>query len=416
MKVSRYFVRFLMLVICLAAFSDVLAQERIGGDLVISGTVRDRTTRKNLANVTVSVTGTSIGTVTNADGVFSLKIPHELSDKQLELVHVSYVNVSMPLSEPIADDVFLMTPVALQLEEAIVYGGNARLIVEEALRRIPENYSSRDNLASTFYRETIQKNNRYISVSEAMMDVYKTDYSYRGIVHDRVQLVKARRLLSQRINDTLSVKVAGGPNLSLILDVVKNPDLLFDRETIDFYEFEQEPSVLIDDRVQYVIGFKPVVSKDYALFIGKLYIDRERLSFTRAEFFLDLDDPDKAVASILVRKPVGLRFRPLEVKFLVSYRDHDGTASLNYICNEIRFKCDWRRRLFSSTYTACSEMVVVESEVVEERMISRKEAFGTKQIFYDAVKDYWHDEGFWKDYNIIEPTEKLENAVKRLRK
>ena len=38
----------------------------------------------------------------------------------------------------------------------------------------------------------------------------------------------------------------------------------------------------LDNRMQYVVSFRPRVSLMYALFIGKLYIDYERLSFTRA--------------------------------------------------------------------------------------------------------------------------------------
>ena len=60
-------------------------------------------------------------------------------------------------------------------------------------------------------------------------------------------------------------------------------------------------------------------------------------------------------------------------------------------------------------------MVVVEHEEHPERIITRREAFKPKQVFYDVVKAYWN-EAFWKDYNIIEPTESLENAVKKLRK
>lgn len=176
-----------------------------------------------------------------------------------------------------------------------------------------------------------------------------------------------RNSLKELQADTLAVKVAGGPSLSLYLDIVKNSDALFDAQTLDFYSFAQEPSVLLDDRVQYVISFRPRVQLDYALFKGKVYVDRESLSFTRAEFSLDLSEREKAVAAILRRKPAGLRFRPQEVSFLVTYRRHDNVTCLNYICNEIRFKCDWKRRLFSSSYTVRSEMVVVECEGQLER-------------------------------------------------
>lgn len=52
---------------------------------------------------------------------------------------------------------------------------------------------------------------------------------------------------------------------------------------------------------------------------------------------------------------------------------------------------------------------------ISERVIARRDAFKSKQIFYDVVKEYWNED-YWKDYNIIEPTESLENAVKKLRK
>ena len=38
-----------------------------------------------------------------------------------------------------------------------------------------------------------------------------------------------------------------------------------------------------------------------------------------------------------------------------------------------------------------------------------------EEVVDDIVKEYW-SEDFWKDYNIIEPTESLEDAVKKLRK
>lgn len=309
----------------------------------------------------------------------------------------------------------LMIPIALQLNEVVAYGNSARRIVEEALERIPKNYPSGESMTSAFYRETVQKGHRYISISEAMLDVYKTSYRQRTTDRDKVQIDKARRLLSQKQSDTLGVKVVGGPNLPLFMDVVKNAYALFDEETLDYYSFVQEPSVFIDDRLQYVISFRPRVKLDYALYVGRVFIDREHLAFTRAEFELDLSDRERAVAAILYKKPLGLRFRPQKVSFLITYRQHDGVTCLNYICNEMCFKCDWKRRLFSSSYVARSEMVAVDREEHPERVIARRDAFKPYQVFYDIVKEYW-SEDFWKDYNIIEPTESLEDAVKKLRK
>ncbi len=413
---------FCLFLICFACFSQIKAQDQQPKDkyeLVISGTVCDRETGKKLDNVTVSLVGTTIATVTNAEGFYSLKIPHLPSKPLLEFTHLGYVNAHYSAKNQADTDKLSaniwMTPTAKQLAEVVIYGGDARRVVEEALSKIPENYSTSDNMLSAFYRETIQKGHRYIGISEAMIDVYKTAYTRRSAVHDKVQLVKARRLLSQKQSDTLAVKVVGGPSLSVYLDIVKNADALFDRPDLDYYVFNQDPSVMLDNRLHYVISFYPCASLSYPLFKGKLFIDCEQLSISRAEFSLDLSDREKAIAAVLHKKPLGLRFRPQEVSFLVTYRQQDGMTCLNYICNEIRFKCDWKKKLFSSSYTARSEMVVVEREEHPDRVIARRDAFTPGQIFYDLVKEYWNED-YWKDYNIIEPTESLENAVKKLKK
>lgn len=413
---------FWLFIVGYSATFTAVAQEPVEAmktEFTVSGVVRDKENRKKLENVAVSLVGTPIGTVTNAEGVFSLKIPHMDTIPQLELSHIGYMNARFSASAPEGSNnmhaTILMIPIALQLNEVVAYGNSARRIVEEALERIPKNYPSGESMTSAFYRETVQKGHRYISISEAMLDVYKTSYRQRTTDRDKVQIDKARRLLSQKQSDTLGVKVVGGPNLPLFMDVVKNAYALFDEETLDYYSFVQEPSVFIDDRLQYVISFRPRVKLDYALYVGRVFIDREHLAFTRAEFELDLSDRERAIAAILYKKPLGLRFRPQKVSFLITYRQHDGVTCLNYICNEMCFKCDWKRRLFSSSYVARSEMVAVDREEHPERVIARRDAFKPYQVFYDIVKEYW-SEDFWKDYNIIEPTESLEDAVKKLRK
>ena len=413
---------FWLFIVGYSATFTAVAQEPVEAmktEFTVSGVVRDKESRKKLENVAVGLVGTPIGTVTNAEGVFSLKIPHMDTIPQLELSHIGYMNARFSASAPEGSNnmhaTILMIPIALQLNEVVAYGNSARSIVEEALERIPKNYPSGESMTSAFYRETVQKGHRYISISEAMLDVYKTSYRQRTSDRDKVQIDKARRLLSQKQSDTLGVKVVGGPNLPLFMDVVKNAYALFDEETLDYYSFVQEPSVFIDDRLQYVISFRPRVKLDYALYVGRVFIDREHLAFTRAEFELDLSDRERAIAAILYKKPLGLRFRPLKVSFLITYRQHDEVTCLNYICNEMCFKCDWKRRLFSSSYVARSEMVAVDREEHPERVIARRDAFKPYQVFYDIVKEYW-SEDFWKDYNIIEPTESLEDAVKKLRK
>ena len=288
------------------------------------------------------------------------------------------------------------------------------MIVEEAMDHIGANYSKKPTLLTGFYRETAQKGKRYINISEAIIDIYKTSYT-EDASRDRVQIFKGRTLLSQKASDTLIVKLLGGPNLSLYVDIVKNPDILLSKETLSYFNFHMEEAAVVDNRPQYVISFKPQAILPYALHYGKLYIDKESLAFTRAEFNLNMEDKDKATTAILKKKPAGLRFRPIEVSFLVTYKLVNGRSYLNYIRNEVRFKCDWKRRLFSTNYSMVSEMVVTDSKDQAVTAIPYKMSFKSSQSLSDKVSDF-RDENFWGSYNIIEPTESLDKAANKLRK
>ena len=405
------------LAVCLMLCSSpVWAQGDAGDYLTIVGQVKDKQNKKALENVNVSVYGSNIGTVTNAEGEFALKIKKTEAPRELEISHIGYANshISIEKEAPAKLTVW-MTPHANLLNEVVVYASDPRLIVEKAISKIPQNYSDKRDMLTGFYRETVQKGRRYIGISEAVLDVSKTAYTNRNINYDKVRVMKGRRLLSQKASDTLAVKVVGGPNLSVTLDVVKNNEALLDLEELNNYEFWMAESVLIDNRMQYVINFRPKVILMYALLYGKLYIDRERLSFTRAEMSLDMQNKSKASTAILYKKPLGLRFKPQELSYLVTYKNVDGRTYLNYIRNTIRFKCDWKRKLFSTSYAITSEMVVTDRKEGSLETIPNKEAFNLTQIFYDKVDEYW-SEGFWGNYNIIEPTESLEHAVDKLKK
>ena len=212
------------------------------------------------------------------------------------------------------------------------------------------------------------------------------------------------------------MKVQGGPTQAVTFDVVKNPEIFFDREELALYDFEMGTPTYIGDRLQFVIHFRPSTFKqvEWALYYGTLYIDREYLSFTRIEMSLDMSDVGKAVRAMVVRKPLTLRLTPKELSVVINYRLKDGRTRLEYFRSTMRFNCDWKRRLFATGYTAVNELVV--TDVREPAVqIPRSESFRTSDILSDKAAEFL-DPDFWKDYNIIEPTESLEHAIDRLRK
>ena len=123
---------------------------------------------------------------------------------------------------------------------------------------------------------------------------------------------------------------------------------------------------------------------------------------------LDMSDVNKAIRMMLVRKPLSLRFTPKELSVVINYSLKDGKSRLEYFRSTMRFNCDWRKR------TAVNELVV--TDLREPAVpIARSEQFRTSDILSDKAAEFM-DPDFWKDYNIIEPTESLEHAIGRLRK
>lgn len=204
--------------------------------VVISGTIKEKAHKKKLADVSLSIPGSNIATITNADGFFSFKVPHERIKDGIRAEHIGYKTIIINPQNLIGkeNEVIWMEPSVTMLDEVTVYGAEPRSLIESAIKKIPQNYSANHNLFSAFYRETIQKGRRYICVSEAIVNVSKKPYRFRHIDGDRVQIVKGRRLMSQKNSDTIAVKIVGGPTLPVILDFVKNPDILFSLSELDY--------------------------------------------------------------------------------------------------------------------------------------------------------------------------------------
>lgn len=381
----------------------------------ISGVVKDRQTKKKLEYVNIAVMGTSIGTVTNVDGGFAIKVPDSIQAQRLEISYLGYKSQILPFAREDMEDVeIFLIPNANKLPEVVVRAMDPLRLVKEAVSKVAVNNSNEPNRLTGFYRETVKKRRSYINVTEAIVDIYKTSYA-EDVDRDRIQIRKGRQLVSPKAGDTLVVKLQGGPTAAIYGDAVKNRELIFGNESLKDYKFKMERTVMLDNRSHYVVSFEPQRAQPYPLFYGTIYIDEATLSFTQIEYSLNMKDRNKIVNAILKKKPFNLRFKPEEITYMVTYRMENGRSYLNYMRNDIRFKCDWKRRLFSTNYEVVSEMVITDKVLHNATPIPAREAFGQKSILSDKVSNFY-DEDFWEGYNIIAPTESLESAVNKLKK
>lgn len=401
MKLFRCLLSLLLVTMCLT----VPAQEIF----TISGTITDQQTHRPLPHV--SVVAGKVGTVTNEQGHFTLKVK-SLTDT-LNVSLIGYVSQQVKFLRNGQELKIQLQPTTVNLNEVVVRSLSASELVNKAVSKFPINYSMHGTSYYGFYREVMRKRRQYTCINEAVVELYKSSYD-KSVDFDAVAIHRGRRMSSLKASDTLSVKLMGGPTLPIFADVVKNEELLFYPEDLDFYHYTLNGIEKLDDRLHYIVEMTPIDKKPYALFYATLYIDQQSLAISRADLHLDMRNRAHATNAMLVHRPAGLRFTPLELTFNVFYRTEDGITYLNYIRNEIRFKCDWHRRLFASPFTVVSEFVV--TDILHDRKpIRGRDSFRQRDNLYDNVESF-NEPDFWGPDNIIEPTETLQRAIDRLRR
>jgi len=406
--VSESLIRVIAFFLLLLACSTVSAQN--GDYITISGIAKDSKSHEAIVFATVSVPGTEIGTVTNSEGEFTLKIAKSLDAKNLEISHISYTTASFPIEDSREKRNFYLDPHVFQLSEISILPDDPRSIVMLALNKINRNYPEVPNKMTGFYRETIRQRRDYLSISEALIDIYKAPY--HGIQSDQVKIIRGRNGSNVKKADTLMVQLQGGPNVALLLDIVKNTDLSIGLDDLNNYNFELVSFVTIDDKLNYVISFTPNVEKPEPLYFGKLYIRQDNLAITMAEFSLDISDAEKAARQFVQKKPLGLIFQPTSTTYLVTYKEQNGRYYLNYVRIELKFKCDWKKRWFKDTYSIVSEVAITDRSESNPVRFAHQDVFRQNMILANEIESFT-DTDFWGAYNIIEPEEAIQTAIKK---
>jgi len=267
-------------------------------------------------------------------------------------------------------------------------------------------------MLTSFYRETIKQNRNFVSVSEAVLDGYKSSYTNVGDM-DRVKIFKGRKSQDVKKMDTVLFKLQGGPQTMFLLDIVKNPGELFEDEIMDYYIYQMGGIININDRQAYVITFEQTEYVDIPLYAGKVYIGVNDYAFVGAEFRIFEENLENANQYLIRKKPMGMSVDVNNANYLVSYRQIDGTWHLNYVRTELMFTVRWKKKLFRSRFTTMTEMAVTDLETRDITKYKFRETTKRSDIFVDQVSNF-EDPDFWGEYNIIQPEESIQSAIQRI--
>lgn len=383
--------------------------------ITIIGKIVDQSTKAPVVFASVIKSGTSIGTVSNSDGEFMLKIPGKSTDGTISISYIGYTNKSIPIVTLInGKTTITLEQYAIPIDEVIVRSTDPEQLLRTALSKVRENYEPNPERQTGFYRETIKQNRSYVSISEAVLDIYSTGYR-DGFDVDRVKIFKGRKSKDVKKMDTLLVKFQGGPRTAILMDIIKNPSVILDEETMQYYDYKLAGMVTINNRNNYIIEFFEKTAPDFPLYQGKFYIDVEKTAITSVEFRIGDKSLEKATSLLVKKKPVGLKMDVVSGNYMVNYREMNGKWSLNYVRSEVAFKTKWDKKLFKSNIVTMFEMAITDRQDENIEKIPTKEAMKFTDVFAEQVAAF-EDENYWGEYNVIKPDESIEIAIEKLNK
>ena len=381
-----------------------------------SGIIVDGKSGEPLVFASLTISETNISTITNTDGEFLLKVPENSLNANISISFLGYLQKTIAIAElKNKKNRIELMPTVTQLSEINVkLPANAKELVKSTLRKKSENNLDESTLMTAFYRETIKKRRKNVSLAEAIVNVYKQPYT--STRKDYIKLYKARKSTDYTKLDTVALKLQGGPFNALYIDLMKYPEYIFTEDVIDLYKFSFGPSTTINERPVYVVMFKQRKDIQEPLYYGKLYIDSETLALTSAVYNLNVENRELTSRLFVRKKPRNIKVYPTEAAYRVDYREKNGKWYYGYSNAQLTFKINRKGKLFNSIYSLSSEMAITDWELnTTDQSLKFKERLKPSVVISDEASGF-SDPEFWGAFNVIEPEKSIESAINKIKK
>jgi hypothetical protein len=389
--------------------ADSVAQVPINFSL--GGEIRDLKTGESLPFAAIAVQNSVIGTISNEDGIFSLKLSSRNVNDSIIISYLGYKTLVIPLKNIPKYQVFELQPTSISLQEVTVRSLYPEGLLRLAISNKRKNYPNNAFVQRAFYRETVKRDKKYMLYSEGILDVLKRPYR-PSLFNEQVKLVKQRSFKSVAREDTVQFKLYGGVQTSLDLDVVKHSFSFINSESLGEYLYELGDLVMNEGKLTYKIDFSPKNIKKSFAFEGSIYLDVESLAFVKFEFKYTKASLQKMRNAFVIRSSPKLKIIPTDVNYTVLYKEFEGHYYIQHIQGELNLKVKRKRKFLSSKYSASFEMVATELSGNAPRRFASNKTLKTNKIFSDLSPHY--DLNFWGGENFLLPEADLMEAFERL--
>jgi len=188
----------------------------IGQNYHLEGLVLD--IHQPLSFVSINIKNTSIGTISNSDGQFSLVIPEQYSKSPVCFSLLGYKTKELTVEKwekviELEKTDFLIPEVSIMPDDSMLR------LMQEAVERIPDNYLQAASRQTGFYRTGLLADTSYQYFGEALLDVFKPSYKTKET--GSVKIIKSRINRTNKENEMPELYFYGGIYLPFTADFVQ---------------------------------------------------------------------------------------------------------------------------------------------------------------------------------------------------
>jgi hypothetical protein len=401
-------------------------------DLVtLTGLVFDTTTGQGLPFAQISVQNSTIGTVTNEEGRFSLDIPLKHLHDTLLVAFMGYETLRLSIEKNAGTGIRLaLMPGTLHLAEVEIIALSAQDVIRRAVASIPQNYGEDSLILSAFVRSQKFAGGKLAEYTEALIEDLKTGYALykRKDEKDRNHRSNVPLLIKGRvISDTNLVnsigdlgKSAGCLGCNFIHDFVEfYYNTVLDESLFKYYMFKMEEIIKPEGGKVYHIWFDQKKGIKQTLWKGEIFInatDFAVTSITQKPSFEAFDhyEKQKYKRFYTIRNTTGwIQEMPL-MEWTTTYSKRNGTYYLNTIRvqNWLTFTNPMSGQKVKFAHK--NEVVVTDATRDPQKISNFK---GDKSIGVNQRWDQLVGKGdgiFWAGFNYLPIEEKLQEDLRQL--
>jgi hypothetical protein len=245
----------------------------------LQGRILDDSTGESLGFATISYPHLGINSMSSAEGRFIIKIGNANPGDSLMITHIGYKALYIPVTPgPTGGLTLRLQRQPIQLSDVIVSGISPLDIIRKAIRKIPDNYPVTPYQLSGFYRLTSRANSSIIEVSEAIFEIYGSDYSTRS---QQFNLIRSRIDQDRNAfgwNNIFQVRRPEGVIAGDLVGRIHQSEILGDKE-MAAHEFSYQGIIDYEGRPAYKIDFDQREDIQKAYHRGTIIIDTGNFAF-----------------------------------------------------------------------------------------------------------------------------------------